>query len=61
VRVIGQPAREIGWPVLYQHSGLILEGGCAAYPHVEPSRFAADLTVVWWALADHRSGWWSIF
>ena len=32
--VIGQLARAIGWPVLYKHSGLILESGCAAYPHI---------------------------
>jgi hypothetical protein len=38
-----------------------MRSGCCLERLVEPSRFAADLTVVWWALADHRSGWWSIF
>jgi hypothetical protein len=33
--------------------------GCSAF--VEPSRCAADLTVVWWALADHRSRWLCVF
>jgi hypothetical protein len=34
LRVIGQLAREIGWPGLYNLSGLILEGACSAYPHI---------------------------
>jgi hypothetical protein len=40
---------------------IVNRNGLAVYPLVEPSRCAADLTVVWWALADHHSGWLSIF
>ena len=31
---IGQLAREIGLPGLYNLSGLSLEGACSAYPHI---------------------------